>query len=90
MENEMRKHIDTFKNFRLNESKRSQSICYDCGEKGEFYFVKDDLWNKFVPKSKHILCLKCLEKRLGRKLKKSDFKEFDLHKIQTWWNEIDD
>ncbi len=83
-------NIDNFNNFLLNESKRSNSICYDCGEKGEFYFVKDDIWNSVVPRSKHIICLKCLEKRLGRKLKKSDFKNFDLHNIQPWWSGIED
>ncbi len=72
----------------------SRLLCSDCGEHGEAYFVKDNIWYDNVPpyKQKKVLCLSCLEKRLGRKLKKSDFKS-DKHGTftykQPWWDKID-
>ena len=44
----------------------------------EAAFVKDEIWNS-LPKTKRkgSMCLSCLEKRTGRKLKKSDFQNSD-------------
>ena len=49
--------------------------CVDCGvdtsDTGEFYMVQDELW----PLSEYgsMLCIGCLEARLGRRLVPSDF-----------------
>ena len=53
--------------FNFLESKRNTE-CVDCGGKGEAFFVKNDIWYNYIPKSKQrgIICLSCLEKRLGR------------------------
>jgi hypothetical protein len=63
--------------------------CADCGGKTEAYFVKDSIWS-VVPKSKtkRSLCLSCLEKRVGRKLKKEDFKASEIHNYQDWFKKM--
>jgi hypothetical protein len=64
-------------------------MCVDCGDKTEAYFIKDEIWNS-LPKTKRkgSMCLSCLEKRTGRKLKKSDFKNSDIHNKQPWWSNL--
>jgi len=72
------------------KSKR-HTECVDCKGKGEAFFIKNELWYKYIPKSKQkgIICLNCLEKRMGRKLKKSDFQNSDIHQYQPWWDDIE-
>lgn len=76
--------------FNFLESKR-HTECVDCKGKGEAFFIKDELWYKYIPKSKQkgIICLNCFEKRIGRKLKKSDFQNSDIHQYQPWWDDIE-
>ena len=76
--------------FNFLESKR-HTECVDCKGKGEAFFIKDELWYKYIPKSKQkgIICLNCLEKRMGGKLKKSDFQNSDIHQYQPWWDDIE-
>lgn len=50
--------------------------CVDCGQdtKYEHYFVHGEVW--FVEAGmpeRGMLCIKCLESRIGRRLKASDF-----------------
>ena len=73
----------------LKESENTLLSCVDCKNKTEAYFVKDEIWD-LVPKTKRkgSICLSCLEKRLGRKLKKSDFKNSDIHNYQPWWSSL--
>ena len=51
--------------------------CLDCGintsKIKEYYMVKDTLWVSVVPNQKGMLCIGCLEKRLGRSLTLTDF-----------------
>jgi hypothetical protein len=52
--------------------------CVDCGRNTgqiqEYYMVNDRLWDKTAGKDKDkMLCIGCLEKRLGRKLTPADF-----------------
>lgn len=50
--------------------------CQDCNTDtigGDYYMVHDTLWNKVHPKNAGMLCLRCLEKRVGRRIKLSDF-----------------
>lgn len=42
----------------------------DCAELGENFMVHDDLW----PADADILCIACLERRLGRSLTRADFR----------------
>ena len=49
--------------------------CKDCGvntKDSEFYMVCDKIWEQ-VQGGEDYLCIGCLEKRLGRKLTRSDF-----------------
>jgi len=64
------------------------ALCADCmanvGGMGEWCLLKNFVWEKAWPKTgqksvrspmpmKHFLCLGCTEKRLGRKLTRTDF-----------------
>lgn len=61
------KSIDTFVSF----------LCMDCGEDtmDEYYMVHKEIWEVSTHKEERqgILCIGCLEKRLGRSLNKNDF-----------------
>ena len=52
-------------------------FCLDCqkdtGKLGEHYFVQLELWLQAVGSNKGMLCIGCLENRIGRKLVPSDF-----------------
>jgi hypothetical protein len=76
----------------VNERKFN-TLCVDCGGNTEAFFVNDRIWYDNVPsyKQKGSMCLKCLEKRLGRSLTKSDFKHDDAGTFtfnQPWWDKI--
>lgn len=63
---------------------REKWKCLDCqvdtGKIGEHYMLKDDIW-KLVNNSKSgMLCIGCLEKRLGRKLNHSDFNDSHINR----------
>jgi len=66
-----------------------QLRCTDCKKfpwnHGEDFYVLDSLWESTIPRYKRgdIICIDCFEKRLGRKLKRSDFKEW--FKSNTWY-----
>ena len=53
--------------------------CLDCGfdchsdEGGEYYMVHDRVWKEARPEDWGMLCVGCLEKRLGRRLTPRDF-----------------
>ena len=51
--------------------------CLDCGvdtiDLGELYMVRDETWLAAHPKRDGMLCVSCLETRLGRKLITDDF-----------------
>jgi hypothetical protein len=51
--------------------------CIDCGVctncNGEYYMVNDEVWLGANPKGRGMLCIGCLEDRLGRLLTKDDF-----------------
>jgi hypothetical protein len=52
-------------------------ICMDCGVNldaiDEDVMLVDDVWLAAVPTETGMLCIGCLEKRLGRKLRRDDF-----------------
>lgn len=54
-----------------------RSACLDCGTLtwliGEYYMLQDRVWSEANPAGKGMLCIGCLEHRLGRRLEPSDF-----------------
>ena len=54
-------------------------LCMDCkvdtGKIGEFYMLRNETWNLIHNSNRGMLCVGCLEKRLGRQLEKSDFND---------------
>ena len=67
----------------LSEEIKSQFICRDCRTNTfhEYYMVNNDLWDTAVRGLKRMmLCVSCLEKRLGRKLVPTDFTECHLNR----------
>lgn len=56
---------------------RNHFKCLDCridtGKAGEYYVLKTEVWLEAHGSLKGMLCIGCLEKRLGRELTASDF-----------------
>lgn len=67
--------------------KRSKFLCIDCkvdtSRIGEFYFISTALWVEAVGSIQGMLCVGCLERRIGRKLCASDFT--DAYINRTSW-----
>lgn len=57
------------------KSDRKSFICIGCKKDtwDEYYMVYTRIWKKVNPKVKGMLCINCVETRLGRKLNKKDF-----------------
>ena len=57
-------------------------MCLDCGEHtgliGEYYMVKDGLWAKYGAR-RGMLCIGCIEARMGRTLSPVDFTDCILN-----------
>lgn len=49
--------------------------CTDCRQKiiGEWYMVRDEVWHSSRVPQRYLLCIGCLEARLGRRLAPRDF-----------------
>jgi hypothetical protein len=75
------------------------SHCCDCGigchTLGEYYMVRDELWDQaWTGKRKphhripgqEILCIGCLENRIGRTLRASDFTDAPINSLDHDWN----
>lgn len=61
-------------------------VCFCCGdcsvdtfEIGEYYSVRNSLWRKFGNQY-GMLCVSCLETRLGRKLRRRDFTNYPINR----------
>lgn len=52
-------------------------VCLDCqvntSDINEYYMVHNHIWNRIVPEGSGMLCIGCLETRLGRELNFGDF-----------------
>jgi len=60
------------------------TLCLDCCVETiptEYYMVTNDLWSKAVPEYEGMLCIGCLEMRIGRKLNKNDFTKVPVNHI---------
>jgi hypothetical protein len=57
--------------------------CIDCGmntmDADEYYMVHNEIWAEVVPDRLGMLCIGCLERRLGRQLEPSDFTDAPLN-----------
>lgn len=53
----------------------------DTGKISEYYMLTDETWYKIHNSQKGMLCIGCVEARLGRKLNKSDFKPCHLNRM---------
>ena len=58
-------------------------LCLDCkvhtGKAHEHYFVHTLLWMSAVRSEAGMLCVGCLEKRIGRRLVRADFPEVHIN-----------
>lgn len=59
--------------------------CTDCGEdtKTEYYMVHDNLWELYA-KDAFLLCVGCLEGRMGRALWSGDFTHWPVNNVNEW------
>lgn len=65
---------------------RKKFLCQDCqidtGKNNEFYFIKTELWLSVMPTINGMLCIGCLENRLGRQLTATDFTSASINSPQ--------
>jgi len=63
-------------------------LCLDCdvhtGVIGEYYMVNGDVWMMFGVE-RGMLCISCLEARMGRMLTPSDFSDVPLNRSDSWF-----
>lgn len=72
----------------IEEERIRRFTCLDCNIDtsrtgiGEYYMVHDALWKLVVPleKDHRMLCIGCLENRIGRQLNPADFSDCGLNK----------
>jgi hypothetical protein len=60
-----------------NRRSRRRFRCMDCQYdtfRDEYYFLHEEVWLSANPKSKGMLCIGCVEERIGRRLTPEDFK----------------
>jgi len=66
-------------------SSRKKFLCLDCrvdtGKIGEFYFVYSHIWHDAVGSYCGMLCIGCLESRIGRELDSRDFTSAYINSI---------
>ena len=59
-------------------------LCKDCKKciscKGEYYMVTDEVWRQAQSDLSGMLCLNCLENRIGRSLTFEDFPDYPINR----------
>ncbi|QSM01148.1 hypothetical protein SEA_NANOSMITE_124 [Mycobacterium phage Nanosmite] len=64
---------------------RRRFLCADCGvdtgKINEFYFIRTDLWLSVMPSIDGMLCVGCIEIRLGRRLVSTDFTNASINSL---------
>jgi len=67
--------------------------CLDCGvntaDTHEYYMVKNKVWRKAHPEDEGMLCISCLETRLGRVLRHKDFTDAPINDTVGGWPQSD-
>jgi hypothetical protein len=62
-----------------------QYDCYDCktntNKIHEYYMVTNDVWKQSGVPRRSMLCIGCLEKRIGRELSAADFPNYPINWI---------
>lgn len=62
--------------------------CMDCvadtDALGEYYMLRDELWEQVHPDNDGSLCIACVEGRLGRSLDASDFTDREINTAATF------
>src|ERR1700688_1243287 len=62
---------------RADMTRQRSPFCLDCGidtfKIDHYYMVHDRLWLRANPRNNGMLCLFCLEVRLGRRVQRKDF-----------------
>lgn len=63
-------------------------VCKDCGVNtlhiDEYYMLADEVWDSIYKKRRGMLCIGCVESRLGRKLVPADFADVPLNYFPTF------
>ena len=71
----------------FDEDELENFICLDCGVNtalnNEYYMLENEVWQEAVPDQWGMLCLNCVELRLGRQLWPEDFMEAPLNYIHA-------
>ncbi len=66
---------------------RKKFLCLDChavtGRIGEHYMLINQTWLAVAEDRNGMLCIGCLEERLGRKLRAADFNDSYLNRSRT-------
>lgn len=76
---------DEFVNWDEECDTHSSHLCMDCEkhqvEFNEYYMVHDWIWNSVIINNEiyGLLCIGCLEARLGRELRPEDFTDFPVN-----------
>lgn len=69
----------------MSTRSRRKWLCMDCkqdtGRMGEHYMLVDATWQLAHNSNKGMLCVGCIEKRLGRKLRHQDFNDSHVNRI---------
>lgn len=65
---------------------RKKFLCLDCsvdtGKIHEHYFIHTQTWMRVVGSISGMLCVGCLESRLGRKLNPDDFPNVTINNVK--------
>jgi hypothetical protein len=65
-----------YRRSRQSDMAARRNRCMDCRSTesgGHDYMLRDEIWLSIVPDRLGLLCLSCVEKRLGRRLSEDDF-----------------
>ena len=66
-------------------SSRRKWLCLDCrvdtGKIGEHYMLNEETWKLVHSSAFGMLCIGCLEKRLGRRLTATDFNTSHVNRV---------
>lgn len=70
----------------MSDPEYPQFDCLGCGvntlnENDDYYMLRDELWAQVNPAIEGMLCFKCVEERLGRKLVDGDFNDAPVNDV---------
>ena len=71
----------------IEQDRDPEWFCLDCkvdtGANQQYYMLKDAVWLAANPQRVGMLCLECVERRLGRELNRDDFADFPINRLQA-------